>query len=102
MPGTGDLAARVRNLFGTVVPLTAPPACCPPAARRPTLENRADEDSTLWDTATTVLNCTVTGVRYGFIPFIVLYAMKKDPRITWGDVISPLPSFDQQQQQQMM
>ena len=49
-----------------------------------------------------MLNCTVTGVRYGFIPFIVLYAMKKDPRITWGDVISPLPSFDPQQQQQMM
>ena len=70
--------------------------------RRPTLESRPDEGSAVWETATTILNCTVTGVRYGFIPFIVLYAMKKDPRITWGDVISPLPSFDPQQQQQQM
>jgi hypothetical protein len=89
-----DRAARVRFCTLTVPSLSA--------LRRPTLENRSDESSAIWDTAATVLSCTVTGVRYGFIPFIVLYAMKKDPRITWGDVISPLPAFDPQQQQQMM
>jgi hypothetical protein len=70
--------------------------------RRPTLENRGDDESTAWETATTILNCSITGMRYGFIPFIVLYAMKKDPRISVWDVLSPSPSFDPNAQQMMM
>ena len=70
--------------------------------RRPTLENRGDDESTAWETATTILNCSITGMRYGFIPFIVLYAMKKDPRISWGDVLSPIPGAPDPNQQMMM
>ena len=34
-------------------------------------------------------------IQYGFIPAIVLYGMKKDPRIGWTDVLAPWPTLVQ-------
>ena len=46
----------------------------------------------MWDTFNSFIDIACKGVRYGFIPMIVLYAMKKDPRIRLSDVVSPFPS----------
>lgn len=50
----------------------------------------------------TIVQCSVTGIRYGFIPLLIIYAMKKDPRISWGDILSPLPGAPDPNAQQMM
>jgi hypothetical protein len=58
---------------------------------RPTYEG-TDEVAKIWETVNSAVSVATVAVRYGFIPFMILYAMKKDPRIRWSNVLSPLPS----------
>jgi hypothetical protein len=46
----------------------------------------------MWETIEMLTSIATAGVRYGFIPFMILYAMKKDPRISVMDVVSPVPN----------
>ena len=41
----------------------------------------------MWEAASTAVSWGATAMRYGFIPFIIIYAMKKDPRIRWSDLL---------------
>eukprot|EP01051_Picozoa_sp_SAG22_P020946 SAG22_NODE_4426_length_1272_cov_1.782609_1_plen_68_part_00 len=63
-------------------------------------ENDAGGDGGWLDAETQELLEKIPGwtckvIQYGFIPAVILFGMKKDPRITWFDVLAPFPTAAQ-------